>query len=313
MKKKLPTLKFNPTFQTASQIQPSFFSEATQMRDHFEKTFSNPYEATSSRFCWDYWSIPGQYRLLRTPAEPFFPAPLMSRFVAKLLEWGRNHLGCQMISHPWLSAYVDGSHQNLHSDVPHGPFSFVFSLTPWTKRTFTGGETLIAKPKLLRYFSEIDPSSSHEERDLIQSIPPKFNQLTVFDPRFPHGVRAVQGVDSILDSRLVIHGWFTEPRPMVSGALPIRKILKPMDSFAESLMSGLSQNSNHSGLLTLRIEIVPSGQVQSISVVTANLLSPLGQPIARKDLAREIQNAEVFFPKSTGKTIITLPLQIHGS
>ena len=46
---------------------------------------------------------------------------------------------------------------------------------------------------------------------------PHFNRLTVFDGRYPHGVRPVEGTRDPLKARLVLHGWFTEPTPFFEG------------------------------------------------------------------------------------------------
>lgn len=48
-------------------------------------------------------------------------------------------------------------------------------------------------------------------------VPPHFNRLSVFDGRYPHGVRAVEGTRDPLKARLVLHGWFTEPVPFFEG------------------------------------------------------------------------------------------------
>jgi Rps23 Pro-64 3,4-dihydroxylase Tpa1-like proline 4-hydroxylase len=48
-------------------------------------------------------------------------------------------------------------------------------------------------------------------------VAPKFNRLTVFDGRYPHGVRAVEGTRDPLRARVVLHGWFTEPAPFFDG------------------------------------------------------------------------------------------------
>ena len=53
--------------------------------------------------------------------------------------------------------------------------------------------------------------------DLVTLVPPHFNQLTVFDPRLPHGVRTVEGTRDPRRSRLVLHGWFTQPAPFFQG------------------------------------------------------------------------------------------------
>ena len=312
MNPKRPTIRHSPHSQSACQIHPNFYSGAKTLRGYFEEVFSNPHSTDSRRFCWDPWSVEGQYRLLRTPAQSFFPKTMFSGFLDYLLRWGRENLGCQMISHPWLSAYTDRCYQGLHSDVPHGPFSFVYSLTNWNARSFSGGETLIAQPTLLRYFSEMQKGASHEEKDLLRSVPARFNQLTVFDPRYPHGVRMVQGVESILDSRLVIHGWFTDPRPMLEGALSFKQILRPMDSFASNVMSRITSSKNVSGLLSLRLHIHESGVPASVDVLSSNLLHSTGSKFPKKALEEILGESQVSFPKARSKTRLTLPLLFQG-
>jgi hypothetical protein len=303
-----PRIRHSPDSRNSFRTHKNFHPGARNLRAYFESLFSDPYSTRKERFCWDLWNVPGQYRLLRTPAAAFFPQSLYSRFLRQLLAWGRDQLGCQMISHPWLSAYTDDCHQALHSDVPHGPFSFVYSLTPWQKRTFSGGETLLATPVLLRYFSEMQSGSSHEEKSLIREIPPRFNQLTVFDPRFPHGVRMVHGAESILDARLVIHGWFTEPRPMLEGALPLKKVLRPMDRLASEIMDHVNRAGGFSGLLSLRVHVNETGRIACMDVLNSNLLNSEGRVIPKSALERILQGADVSFPPSAGKTRITLPL-----
>jgi hypothetical protein len=289
---------------------PNFYPRANVLRTHFESTFADPMEAKSERFCWDYWSVPNQYRLLRTPADAFFGKNEFKKFLQHLLAWGRENLGCQMVSQPWLSAYIDGSFQNLHSDVPHGPYSFVYSLTPWQARKFTGGETLIAKPRLLRYFSELTADTSHEESDLFLRVEPKFNQLAVFDPRYPHGVARVDGVENLLESRLVIHGWFTEPRPMLEGTLTPTKAQKSLDQIAHHLLRNF-EALPYSGLFSLRLEVEKSGDISEVTILASHLIDKEGLVISKRILIQMIESLSEFqFPKSAGQTRVTLPLMI---
>ena len=51
----------------------------------------------------------------------------------------------------------------------------------------------------------------------VSLVQPHFNRLTVFDGRYPHGVRPVEGTRDPLKARLVLHGWFTEPTPFFDG------------------------------------------------------------------------------------------------
>jgi hypothetical protein len=310
MKNRLPIrfrqARYSP-FETLSRFHPG----AASMRKQFDSRFENSVQAHAGRFCWDFWNRGDQYRLLRTPAASFFGDSTYIPFIRHLTLWGRENLGCQMISHPWLSAYVDGCQQRLHTDVPHGPFSFVFSLTHWNRRTFRGGETLLARPTLIRCLAETRSDTSHEEADLLSKIAPEFNRLTVFDPRFPHGVERVDGVPSIQDSRLVIHGWFTEPRPMIEGALTMKRALRPMDTFALAVLDRLSDQP-HSGLLSLRLQIGTSGKPESLTVLSDHLLDGLGQTLDRKFLKSVLLEAPAEFPRSNGRTSITLPLELRS-
>ena len=45
-----------------------------------------------------------------------------------------------------------------------------------------------------------------ELQHLVTRVPSPFNRLTVFDPRFPHGVREVRGTRDPRKGRLVLHG-----------------------------------------------------------------------------------------------------------
>ena len=53
----------------------------------------------------------------------------------------------------------------------------------------------------------------------VHLVEPRFNRLTVFDGRYPHGVRPVEGTRDPLKARLVLHGWFTDPTPFFEGVL----------------------------------------------------------------------------------------------
>ena len=110
--------------------QNNFFPKAKGLRNIFDERFSDPRKTDSRRFVWDYWHVPGQYTFMRTPANHFFPSNIYSYFEKSLLMWGQKFLGCTGISPPWLSYYVDGCGQELHADVPHGPWAYVYSLTP---------------------------------------------------------------------------------------------------------------------------------------------------------------------------------------
>ena len=64
---------------------------------------------------------------------------------------------------------------------------------------------------------------------------PEFNRLTVFDARFPHGVRVVEGVASPLQARVVLHGWFTPPAPFFEGGLGEEAAQEALEAALEPL------------------------------------------------------------------------------
>ncbi len=135
--------------------------------------------------------------------------------------------------------------------------------------------------------------------------------MIVFDPRYPHGVTRVNGVEDLLDARLVIHGWFTEPRPMIEGALSIKKAMPSMDTIAEFLLETFS-HSDLSGVFCTRIIISPSGKISSIQVITSHLIhTETGQIVSKKWVEELlVYCSHITFPKSTGTTKITLPIEI---
>ena len=76
---------------------------------------------------------------------------------------------------------------------------------------------MILTPATLDYWRTFDPTRGIETPDIFDLIEPHMGRLTVFDPRFPHGVRLVEGEREPARGRVVLHGWFTEPTPFFTG------------------------------------------------------------------------------------------------
>ncbi len=250
------------------QTIPNFFPQAKKLRSYFDAQFIHPHTAQPERFCWDYWYVRDQYCHMRTPAYHYFPSGVYQQFHKYLVQWGREHLGCHDVSPPWLSYYVDGHFQGWHADVPHGPWAFVYSLTPQS-RLFRGGRTRIMKDSLLNYWQNILDSEGHEQGSFFEFIDPNFNQLLVFDARYPHSVEQVKNVLDPREGRLVIHGWFVEPRPYVVGGLSTSQVQKMMNRWMGDFHEWLSQQKcNFHGTLTLRLKINKQGQVKNYRLLT---------------------------------------------
>ena len=193
---------------------------ASVLRGVYDARHDDPRRVHAHRFVWDYWHVPQQYTLLRTPAADYFEDDdQYARLEDALRSYARTELGCGGLTPVWLSCYVDGCRQELHADVPHGPWAFVLSLTRWDARLFTGGETLVLNPETLEYWRTFRSDDVVERASLTTTIEPLFNRLTVFDPRVPHGVPVVEGVRDPKLGRLVLHGWFNDLEPFFDGAL----------------------------------------------------------------------------------------------
>ncbi len=282
------------------------------MRQHFETRFKDPRSTRADRFIWDYWHVPGQYTALRTPAYHFFPKKLYDSFHQQLVWWGRRNLGCHDISPPWMSCYIEGCKQQLHGDLPHGPWAFVFSLTPWQKRLFQGGETLLIKEPILSYWQSLAGQKGLEHGDIFDEVEPLFNRLTVFDPRIPHGVKEVRGVHDVLQGRLVIHGWFVEPRPFIEGALLPRELQPVLDDLS-GFMNGIFSSGQWpqvQGVLSVRLNIEPQGTVSNVKVLSNSLRDSSSEVETSKMITKVILKVlkRASFSKKKTKSTVTLPL-----
>eukprot|EP00884_Botryococcus_braunii_P004485 jgi/Botrbrau1/14037/Bobra.0011s0003.1 len=313
-------------------IFDDFLTDAGSFRAHFETRFDNPLQTRSDRFVWDFWNVEGQYSLMRTPADQFFPPDMTEDLVDALISFGESNLGCRGISPMWLSYYIDGCRQELHTDSPHGPWAFVLSLTPGApgQRAFTGGETMLLQPWLLDYWNAFDPSRGLEMKDLMTMVDPLYNRLTVFDPRLPHGVRPVSGTRDPKQARLVLHGWFVEPTPFFTGPLgedsdeDLERAVEALNQGMEALFHDLEKLPVATGTLTARLRVSgATGHVDSLTWLTDTLVPiPHAGFVSRGSDMDGIENARaailraarrrlassVFPPTTQGDSHVTVPI-----
>lgn len=289
-------------------IQDQFYPHASEMRQYFHSQFANPRETRSERFVWDYWHVPDQYTLMRTPAYHYFPEKMYMHFHKSLVHWGRRTLGCWDVSPPWLSYYIDGCKQDLHSDVPHGPWAYVFSLTPWKNRCFSGGETLLLKPEVLSYWKNFSAPQDRELSSFVDRIPALMNRLTVFDPRYPHGVTEVRGTRDPLEARLVIHGWFMQPKTYIEGPLTAKATEKILNRAFDHLQELLAKSEFAQGTVSLQIQVAKNGSVKSAKFATNTLLTLEGElPAAlNRQILKIYRGLE--FAQARSETLMTVPL-----
>jgi len=287
-----------------------FAPEAKRLRAHFDARQADPRKADEGRFVWDFWHVPGQYTLLRTPAWRYFPKALYEAFHTRLVLWGRKNLGCHDISPPWLSCYVEGCRQELHGDLPHGPWAWVFSLTPWEGRTFRGGETLLLREPILDMWRDFVSERSVEEDEILEAVEPRMNRLVVFDPRIPHGVRRVEGTLDPREGRLVVHGWFVQPRPFLEGPLSPKALQSGIDAVSERVAPFLEAGLPLAGMVSLGFKVAASGEVTGAKVLSDTTRVPAECEPERRRLVKDVlaRVKSLRFPKAKGPSEVTLPL-----
>lgn len=291
--------------------ESSFFDGAEELRTSFERSVGPTREGSSGRFVWDYWHIPDQFTYLRTPAVNVIPPSLLARFMSRLRQWGGDHLACGRADLPWLSYYMDGCRQELHSDVIQGTWSYVYSLTRWGERVFSGGETLLGAPRLLAYWEAFDQEQSTEARHLIERIPARFDQLCVFDSRLPHGVATVQGARAPLEARVALHGWFHPAEVSVQGALSIDQVTPKIDQLRRRVVQRRATAGERVlGQSCWRLSVDRAGAVHEVEAVVDNLVAaephaPAPDAVLRAD---EADLRDLTFPSAAGPSVVQLPL-----
>jgi len=261
-----------------SLVVPDFFRGAEEMRAEFDERFRDLRSTKPDRFVWDYWHMPDQYTYVRTYGDRYFRDQLTQGLLGRVSEWGLETLGCGVIRPPWLSYYVEGCVQELHADVPHGPWAYVFSLTRWEDRGFSGGETVLLRPQALDFWREFEAGRDLEADDMVERIPTAFNQLTVFDARIPHGVRMVRGTHDPLDSRIVMHGWFEYPELTASEGLQDKKSMAALELGLAGAAKRLQRFDSLTGVATIRLQFDEQGTVDQARVLSNTLVSTAGEP-----------------------------------
>lgn len=304
----------------AARVEVDFFDRAEELREQFERRVGPSKEGSLDRFVWDYWHVPEQYTYLRTPSPNVVPPSLLESFLDRLASWGDANLGCDRVTLPWLSYYVDGCRQELHSDVAQGTWSYVYSLTRWDRRAFSGGETLVAAPRLLDYWGSFDPSRSSEARHLVERVPARFNQLCVFDSRLPHGVAEVEGTRDPLQSRVALHGWFHPAALSVHGSLDLDAVQPAVADLRGRVTRRWASEGPVLGTSTWRFVVDQGGAVGDLRLLVHNLVPlPGGPPRSvrggpRRGPGSHLAAAEAEirltrFPPSGGPSTLRLPLE----
>lgn len=275
-----------------------------------------------------------QYSMLRTPASSYFPEAEFEALCEELAAFGRSRLGCDAFTPPWLALYTDGHEMGWHTDASHGPWAFVLSLTPDgyhgraesdTPSHFEGGETLLLDQGVLDYWRGYDGSRGLEAASIVERHDPTpFGRLLVFDGRVPHAVSRVKGSADPRRGRLVLTGWFSQPRPVADGGLADdeEQLVEDAALALEDALGAAYAAFDELGLarvvgfLAVRLVVRADGAVASADALCDTLkVDPSEQALEAEcpddATVRELLAAafgEARFPAAAAPTTITLPL-----
>jgi hypothetical protein len=296
--------------QSRYSLVENFFPEADRLRAAVDAHFAEPMRHEPGRHqIWNYWYVPEIYTYLRTQPEKVFGPELAQRFFDHLRRHAFETYGLGKVYWPYLSVYVAGCHQALHNDSRGGRIGYVYSLTNWDKRNFAGGETLLFKEG--SWSGDPSVADAKGARNFYDLIPPRFNQLLVFDDRVPHAVQRLEGTMDPAAGRIVLHGHFAEAGIAIEGGLADERhkpAVAGLDAGVKQWAAALGPR--YHGLIVFRLEVTADGRVAGC-VVLWDRVYPLGAgtPALRvEDLTAQL--AALRFPAAQQPSRVTLPISI---
>lgn len=288
-------------------VVSDFFPEAESMRTAYESRVRNAYRQTVS---WEYFCAPQMYTYLRTVPQQVMPEALFARFMQHMKQWCIDHVGLIPMGIPNLHLMVNGCTLGLHSDFHNGTWGFVYSLTRWDRRRFSGGETLLMRDGVPSY------KKHHVQGEtLYELVPAHFNQLLLFDDRLVHGTQTIEGSMDPLDGRIALVGHLRPTSPIVKGALDARAAREVVAAFHRSLRDRISPCKDVQGTITFKLSIAASGSVESSSILTNNLVTAFTGYANNPDVdaVRDIICRDVSaltFPAAEGRSTVVVPVLV---
>ena len=122
-------------------------------------------------------------------------------------------------------------------------------------------------------------------------------------------VPPVEGTRDPREGRLVVHGWFVQPRPFVEGPLPASAVAARVGDLGAELARALG-GLPVAGLLSLGISVRPGGRVGAVRVLSDTTRAPAGREAERRRLVARLRGAVARwdFPRRAAPSRVTLPL-----
>lgn len=243
-----------------------FYSGAAAMRDALDARFRKTYAHHAD---WAYFCDPQMYTYLRTEPRRVFPRDLLETFEQRLRLWCIEHLGLVPMGSPFLHLMVNGCKLGLHSDFHNGCWGYVYSLTRWETRTFSGGETLLLRDGVPSY------KKHHAHGELLyELIPAHFNQLLIFDDRIVHATPAIEGSMDPTQGRIALVGHIRATSPLITGELDPSVVRNIILQGLNQLRDPLRSYRDIQGTVTYKLTVDKTGSVASATPLTDNLVNP---------------------------------------
>jgi hypothetical protein len=285
----------------------AFSDRAEAMRADIDAHLGDPYGHAERHQVWDYWYVPDSYTYLRTRPERVLAETLVRAFVQRLRQFALARLGLSTVTHPYLSLYVNGCSQTQHNDAHNGAVAYVFSLTRWTERSFTGGETLIYRQQ--DYWRDGGFRRSGASTTFYELVPAVFNRLVLFDDRMVHAVPEVHGSMDPRQGRIVLHGHLKAGGMLLQGGAGAAAL--PELSRLRSTLQGLLQADGgaHSGVLTLACGVTADGRIGPPTTLLDRIFDAGGRQVAWPGLVAAAEAlAGTRLPAASSSGRLTLPL-----
>lgn len=284
-----------------------FFGEAEAMREALDVRFRDAYTHSVN---WHYFCDARMYTYLRAAPQGVFPKAVFERFMQRLRLWCMENLGLMPVDLPYLNLMVNGCRLGFHSDFHNGAWGYVYSLTRWENRRFSGGETLLLRDGVPSYKKH----HVHGE-GLYELIPAHFNQLLVFDDRIVHATPTIEGSMDPLDGRIALVGHIRATSPLVSGSIRSADARRVVLQALPHLRDRIRSHKDVQGTVTYRLTIGVTGAVESVTILTDNVVTPV-TGYDRSDAVASVKSiiqqtmAGLKFPAATGQSAVIVPVLI---
>ncbi|WP_129782632.1 hypothetical protein [Peristeroidobacter soli] len=220
------------------------------------------------------------------------------------------NLGLVPADVPSLHLMVNGCRLGLHSDFHNGVWGYVYSLTRWDRRKFSGGETLLLRDGVPSY------KRHHVHGEVLyELVPANFNQLLIFDDRIVHGTPVIEGSMDPVEGRIALVGHIRATSPMVDGSIAPEDARRTVKGVLPEIHERIRGYKDVQGTVVYRLHVAETGMVESIAILTDNLVTQaIGydrseavsavRAIVQKEVAR------LQFGATNGKTTIIVPVLI---